>query len=85
MRDTPHDPSSTMHADRMSASLGSARMRDRGVEDARLVEARVALLAEDLRFRLRNVCSHWDEAEFDALVLRIAHMKARWTDYGRAD
>jgi hypothetical protein len=38
----------------------------------------MAMLVADLRQRLRPVCHDWDDQEFEALVRRIARIKARW-------
>ena len=45
----------------------------------------VALLADDIRYRLAPVCSDWSEREFEAVVQRIARMKVRWRELDRAD
>jgi hypothetical protein len=47
-------------------------------DEARL--ARHARLADDIRERLHPVCADWDPRRFEALVHRIARMKARWAD-----
>lgn len=41
---------------------------------------RLTPLVTDLQRRLRPLCRDWDEAEFDALVDRIARCKLRWAD-----
>ena len=45
-------------------------------------DARVATLLDDLRRRLRPACRDWSEAEFEAVIQRIARAKLRWTDSG---
>ncbi|GJG87318.1 hypothetical protein tb265_24990 [Gemmatimonadetes bacterium T265] len=35
--------------------------------------------------RLGAVCRHWEAADFDALVDRIARTKLRWADLGYPD
>lgn len=60
----------------------------RGSDDALYgngLEARIAFIADDVRRRLGPSCSHWDESEFETLVDRIARMKSRWVELGRAD
>ena len=46
-------------------------------------DPRIALLVADLVRRLRPVCRDWDDAEFEALVHRIAQMKVRWAEAKR--
>jgi hypothetical protein len=43
-------------------------------------ELRLAGLTGDLRRRLRPACHGWSEAEFEALVDRLARIKLRWAD-----
>jgi hypothetical protein len=47
--------------------------------------ARLLGYAEDVRRRLRPVCSDWREDEFELVVTQIALTKVRWEDSGRAD
>lgn len=44
-----------------------------GVPDPRLAE-----IAGALRNRLRPVCSHMDESDFEQLVIEIAQRERRW-------
>ena len=60
--------------------FGRPRTRER-----RVVDPRIALIADDLRFRLRRVCPDWAEDEFEALVQRITRMKLRWMELDRGD
>ncbi len=41
-------------------------------------DARLERHVADLRTRLRPICRDWDEAAFEALVLRMARTKVRW-------
>ena len=78
-------------------SLGRGEARGEGLPEGRLrgssasssdrrtTEARIELFANDVRSRIRPVCTHWDEDEFEVLVQRIAQMKLRWTETGRGD
>ena len=43
-------------------------------------DPRLASQVAELSMRLRAVCADWREAEFDALVQRIARTKLRWAD-----
>jgi hypothetical protein len=43
-------------------------------------DGRLAALVLDVRRRLRPVCVDWGEAEFEALVHRIARTKLRWVE-----
>ncbi len=45
-------------------------------------DPRVERHVAELRGRLRPVCREWPEAEFDALVQRIARTKVRWNETG---
>jgi hypothetical protein len=45
-------------------------------------DARVVPLLDDLRRRLRPACRDWGEAEFEAVIQRIARTQMRWTDAG---
>jgi hypothetical protein len=42
--------------------------------------AAASSLVPDLRRRLRPACQDWSEADFEALVQRIARIKRRWLD-----
>lgn len=46
-------------------------------------DPRFAQLVARLGERLRPVCAGWDEDRFQALVLRIARMKAQWGELDR--
>lgn len=80
MRDSHQVPSSTTRKSPELPRPGTGRAGQREVFDSRLT-----LLTADLRRRLRRVCQHWDDAEFDALVQKIARTKMRWGDPDRAD
>lgn len=80
MRDSHEVPSSTTRKIPELRRPGIGRAAEREGFDARFT-----LLSTDLRRRLRRVCLHWDEADFDALVRQIARMKIRWGDPDRAD
>jgi hypothetical protein len=67
-------------ADRARAHRQASHTPEPGSDDTR-----VALLLGDLRCRLRPVCGHWSEAEFEAVILRIARTKVRWIDAGYRD
>jgi hypothetical protein len=41
-------------------------------------DSQLALLVAELRERLRPACRDWEEADFEALVQRIARLKVRW-------
>jgi len=57
-------------------------MRADDAAEAAPGDARVARLLDDLRRRLRPACRDWSEAEFEAVIQRIARAKLRWTDAG---
>lgn len=80
MRDTMHFFSMISHSSRDGAESGGSPKGDRRVPDGR-----VALFADDLRSRLRCVCGHWEEDDFEKIVQRIARMKVRWSELDRAD
>ena len=44
------------------------------------VDPRIALLVADIARRLQRACRDWDDAEFEALVHRIAQIKVRWAE-----
>ncbi len=54
----------------------------RGAPGQELTDARLSLVADDLRQRLRSVCGEWSEAEFENVVQLIARTKVRWADGG---
>ena len=45
-------------------------------------DPRLPALLADLRVRLRLACRDWPEAEFEAVILKIALRKTRWLDGG---
>jgi hypothetical protein len=55
-------------------SLGERRV------GAAPVDPRLERLAAELRGRLRPACRNWGDAEFEAVVQRIARTKLRWID-----
>ena|SRR5690349_6393516 len=59
---------------------GAADGAPSAAPEPRPADPRVAALADDLRRRLRPVCRDWDDADFEAVIERIAGIKARWTD-----
>jgi hypothetical protein len=61
------------------------RRRDIADREQSAADFQVALVANDVRRRLRPVCDDWDDAEFETLVQRIAEIKSRWRDAGRGD
>jgi hypothetical protein len=63
--------------DRWAATTQQETAMSSGAKD---VDPRYALFVAHLAARLRPVCAGWDEAEFQALVQRIARMKVRWGD-----
>jgi hypothetical protein len=69
-------PGDRAAADGRAGAGGAGRVvphADRGVPRLAEVEA-------DLRARLRPACRDWAEADFDALVVRIARVKVRWAE-----
>jgi hypothetical protein len=68
-------PSAAEHARSGQASDRATATASQGVADPRLAQH-----LADLRSRLRPICRDWDEAAFEALVLRIAWTKVRWAD-----
>jgi hypothetical protein len=66
---------------RLSQPVLTAMRADAAAELA-AGDARVAPLLDDLRRRLRPACRDWSEAEFEAVIQRIARAKLRWTDSG---
>jgi hypothetical protein len=48
-------------------------------------DGRLAVLTADIARRLRGVCAHLPEPEFQALVQDIGLMKLRWEDTSMGD
>ena len=88
MRDLHHDQSSTPFAadDRRGArGRELSAIADAWPPNRRASDGPAALIADDIRRRLAFVCDGWSDPEFEALVQRIARMKVRWMELGRAD
>ena len=81
MSTPPREPTDAPEPRTVDESLGPDRGGDLPSEP-RPADPRVAALADDLRRRLRPVCRDWDDADFEAVIERIAGIKARWTEGG---
>jgi hypothetical protein len=88
MRDIHHEPPSlgSVGDDRRGAEARNlSELCDDWPPQRRATDGPVAMLADDIRQRLGPICRDWREDDFEAVVHRIARMKMRWIELGRAD